>query len=254
MRLFAASVLIIVAASPALAQSTQIAQNLPFPAVNDPTSGYNVQDGTFSDALQSDGSYFYSQAIGQSFSVSSGQSSTITDVTFWGSSEYLQSSTPWNQTALSSNIISMQIAILRTDTGTSDFPIVRSWTIQTGQFSQVLTGNYTAETFSPVFRLSTVLAGNFTLNAGNYMITIGGVLNNPDGDSFAWTDGLADGSVPATQAYATVGDTPTEWGTWIPISDGTSGAFVLNGVTVPAPGAVALLAMAGLRGRRRRGM
>jgi hypothetical protein len=251
MRLFAASVFIIVAASPALARSTTIAQNLPVPAVNDPTSGFNVQDGTFSDALESGGNYFYSQAIGQSFSVGSGQSSTITDIAFWGSSEYIQSSTPWNQTALSSNIVGMQIAILRTDTGTSDFPIVHSWTIQTGQFSQVLTGNYTAETFSPVFLLSTVLAGNYTLGAGNYMITIGGVLNNPDGDSFAWTDGLADGSLPATQAYATVGDIPTEWGTWIAIPDGTSGAFVLNGV-VPAPGAVALLAMAGLRGRRRR--
>ena len=250
MRLFAASVFIIAASCPALAQSTTIAQNLPYPAVLDPTSGYNVQDGTFSDALQSGGSYFYSQAIGQSFSVGSGQSSTITDIAFWGSSEYFQSTTPWTQTALSSNIISMQIAILRTDTGTSDFPIVQSWTIQTGQFLQQLTGNYTAGTLSPVFRLSTVLAGNYTLGAGNYMITIGGVLNNPDGDSFAWTDGLADGSLPATQAYATVGDTPTEWGSWIPISDGTSGAFVLNGV--PAPGAVALLAMAGLRGRRRR--
>jgi hypothetical protein len=250
MRLFAASVFIIVAASPALARSTTIAQNLPVPAVNDPTSGFNVQDGTFSDALESGGNYFYSQAIGQSFSVGSGQSSTITDIAFWGSSEYIQSSTPWNQTALSSNIISVQIAILRTDTGTSDFPIVQSWTIQTGQFSQVLTGNYTAGTLSPVFLLSTVLAGNYTLGAGNYMITIGGVLNNPDGDSFAWTDGLADGSLPATQAYATVGDTPTEWGSWIPISDGTSGAFVLNGV--PGPGAVALLAIAGLRGRRRR--
>jgi hypothetical protein len=251
MRLFAASVFIIVAACPALAQSTPIAQNLPMSAVQDPVSGFNVQDGTFSDALQSGGNYFYSQAIGQSFSVASGQSSTITDISFWGSSEYFQSTTPWNQTALSSNIISMQIAILRTDTGTSDFPIVHSWTIQTGQFSQVLTGNYTAGTLSPVFLLSTVLAGNYTLGAGNYMITIGGVLNNPDGDSFAWTDGLADGSAPATQAYATVGDTPTEWGSWIPISDGTSGAFVLNGV--PAPGAVALLAIAGLRGRRRRG-
>ena len=250
MRLFAASVFIIVASSPALAQSTPIAQNLPYPAVLDTTTGFYVQDGTFSDALQSGGSYFYSQAIGQSFSVASGQSSTITDIAFWGSSEYFQSNTPWNQTALSSNIISMQIAILRTDTGTSDFPIVHSWTIQTGQFSQVLTGNYTAATYSPIFRLSSVLAGNITLGTGNYMITIGGVLNNPDGDSFAWTDGLADGSLPATQAYATVGDTPTEWGSWIPVSDGTSGAFVLNGV--PAPGAVALLAMAGLRGRRRR--
>jgi len=250
MRLFAASVIITVASSPALAQSTPIAQNLPYPAVQDPTTGYYVQDGTFSDALQSGGSYYYSQAIGQSFSVGSGQSSTLTDIAFWGSSEYLQSNTPWNQTSLSSNIIGMQIAILRTDTGTSNFPIVKSWSIQTGQFSQVLTGNYTAATYSPVFRLSSALSGNFTLGAGNYMITIGGILNNPDGDSFAWTDGLADGSIPATQAYATVGDTPTEWGTWIPIPDGTSGAFVLNGV--PAPGAVALLAMAGLRGRRRR--
>ena len=250
MRLFAASVFIIVAASPALARSTTIAQNLPMLPVADP-SGFAVQDGTFSDALQSDGNYFYSQAIGQSFSIGGGQSSTITDIAFWGSSEYLQSTTPWNQTALSSNIISMQIAILRTDTGSSNFPIVQSWTIQTGQFSQVLTGNYTAGTLSPVFRISTVLAGNYTLGAGSYMITIGGVLNNPDGDSFAWTDGLADGSLPATRAYATVGDIPTEWGTWIPISDGTSGAFVLNGV--PAPGAMALLAMAGLRGRRRRG-
>ena len=250
MRLFAASVFIIVASCPALAQSTPIAQNLPYPAVLDATTGFYVQDGTFSDALQSGGSYFYSQAIGQSFSIASGQSSTITDIAFWGSSEYFQSNTPWNQTALSSNIVGMQIAILRTDTGTSDFPIVHSWTIQTGQFSQVLTGNYTAETFSPVFRLSSVLAGNYTLGAGNYMITIGGVLNNPDGDSFAWTDGLADGSLPATQAYATVGDIPTEWGTWIAIPDGTSGAFVLNGV--PGPGAVALLAIAGLRGRRRR--
>ena len=251
MRLFAASVFIIVASCPALAQSTPIAQNLPYPAVLDTTTGFYVQDGTFSDALQSGGSYFYSQAIGQSFSVASGQSSTITDIAFWGSSEYFQSNTPWNQTALSSNIVSMQIAILRIDPGKSDFPIVHSWTIQTGQFSQVLTGNYTAATYSPIFRLSSALAGNITLGTGNYMITIGGVLNNPDGDSFAWTDGLADGSVPATQAYATVGDTPTEWGSWIPISDGTSGAFVLNGV--PAPGAVALLAMAGLRGRRRRG-
>ena len=252
MRLFAASVFIIVAASPALAQSTPIAQNLPRPAAQDRDTGYYVQDGTFSDALQSDGSYYYSQAIGQSFSVGSGHSSTITDIAFWGSSAYLQSTTPWNQTALSSNIIGMQIAILRINTETSDFPIVHSWTIQTGQFSQVLTGNYTTETFSPVFRLSSVLAGEITLGAGNYMITIGGVLNNPEGDSFAWTDGLANGSVPATQAYATVGDTPTESGTWIPIADNTSGAFVLNGINVPAPGVATLLAMAGLRGRRRR--
>lgn len=252
MRLLAASVFIIAASSPALAQSTVIAQNLPYPAQYDPVTGRDLQDGTFSDAFQSGGNYFYSQAIGQSFSIASGHSSTITDITFWGSSEYQQSSTPWNQTALSSNIIGMQIAIFRTDTGTDDFPLVTSWTIQTGQFNQVLTGNYTPETFSPVLQLSSVLAGNFTLGSGNYMITIGGVLNNPDGDAFAWTDGLADGSIPATQAYATVGDIANEWGTWIAIPDGTSGAFILGGTSVPAPGGIALLSMAGLRPRRRR--
>jgi len=254
MRLLAASVFIIAATSPALAQSTVIAENLPYPAQYDPISGRDLQDGTFSDAFQSGGNYFYSQAIGQSFSIASGQTSTITDITFWGSSEYQQSSTPWNQTALSSNIVGMQIAIFRTDTGTPNFPLVTSWTIQTGQFNQVLTGNYTPGTFSPVLQLSSALAGNFTLSSGSYMITIGGVLNNPDGDAFAWTDGLADGSIPATQAYATVGDIPTEWGTWISIPDGTSGAFILGGTTVPAPGAIALLGMAGLRTRRRRTM
>jgi len=252
MRSFAASVFIIVASSPALVHADVIAQNLPFPAVFDPTSGRYTQDGTFSDALQSGGSYYYSQAIGQSFSIGSGQSSAISAVTFWGSSEYINSNAPWNQTSLSSNIVGVQIAILRTDSGSSNFPIVKSWSIQTGQFSQVLTGNYTANTYSPVLQISAALAGNFTLSSGNYMITIGGILNNPDGDAFSWIDGVDDGSAPATQAYATVGDTPTEWGSWIPISDGTSGAFILNGTSTPAPGAIALLGVAGLHRRRRR--
>ena len=73
-----------------------------------------------------------------------------------------------------------------------------------------------------------------------------------DGDAFAWTDGQADGSLPATQAYATVGDIPTEWGRWSPAGDGTSGAFVLNGTGVPAPGVLALLGLAGTARRRRR--
>ncbi|MEI6475283.1 MAG: hypothetical protein WCO75_07810, partial [Planctomycetota bacterium] len=244
MRLFAASVFIIVASSSALVHADMIAQNLPYPATLDPTTGRYTQDGTFSDALQSGGSYYYSQAIGQSFSIGSGHSSSISDVTFWGSSEYINSNAPWNQTSLSSNIVGMQISILRTDSGSSNFPIVKSWSIQASQFSQVLTGNYTTDTYSPVLQISAALSGNFTLSSGNYMITIGGILNNPDGDAFAWTDGLADGSVPATQAYATVGDIPTEWGTWIPISDGTSGAFILNGTATPVPGAIALLGVA----------
>lgn len=255
MRLFAASavcVLSTLASSAAFAGDPVVASNLPVARTYDPVTGRYLRDGTFSDALQSNGNYFYTQALGQSFSIGSGQSSVLSGVTWWGSSEYLNSSTPWNQSALSSNIIGMQVAILRTDTGTANFPIVQSWTFQIGQITQLTSGTFTPETFSPVFQLSAALTNSVSLSAGNYMITIGGVLLNPEGDAFAWTDGAADGSLPATQAYATVGDIPSEWGTWLPVTDGTSGAFVLQGTTIPAPATLALLGLSALGKRRRR--
>ena len=118
--------------------------------------------------------------------------------------------------------------------------------------TQTLTGTYVPEVLSPVFQLSTALSGNKTLIGGDYLLSIGGLLTDPDADAFAWTDGQDDGSLPATQAYATVGDIPTEWGRWSPAGDGTSGAFVLNGTVVPAPGVLALMGLAGATRRRRR--
>jgi MYXO-CTERM domain-containing protein len=129
--------------------------------------------------------------------------------------------------------------------------VVHSWTISTPLITQTLTDSYVPDVLSPVFQLSTALSGNKTLIGGDYLLSIGGLLTDADGDAFAWTDGQADGSLPATQAYATVGDIPTEWGRWSPANDGTSGAFILNGV-VPAPGAFALLGLAAAAWRRRR--
>lgn len=252
MRLNATCVLIAAIVTGGSADAGIIAQNLPVTPTFDPGTGWNVQDGVFSDALQSNGNYYYSQALAQSFRVDAGQVATVSGVRFWGFSEYIASSTPWLQTSLSSNVVAIQVAILRADAGTPVFPVVQSWTLQIGQVQQVLTGNYVPTIFSPVFQLTAALGGNVSLGSGQYVISIGGVLTNPNGDAFGWTDGQADGSLPSTRAYATVGDSPGQWGTWVTVDDGTSGSFELQGEVIPAPGAIALLALAG-RTRRRRG-
>jgi hypothetical protein len=80
-------------------------------------------------------------------------------------------------------------------------------------------------------------------------MNIGGFQADPNGDSFVWSTGSVVGGWWYTQ-------NPT-WGTWIEaplmISSEPGGAFRLNGSVVPTPGAITLLALAGLsvRGRRR---
>jgi hypothetical protein len=103
---------------------------------------------------------------------------------------------------------------------------------------------------TPVFQMDMALANDVTLGAGNYILAVGGILADPDGDAWVWMDGVADGSLPSTQAYLTVGDFAPQWGYWDPVNSGVSGAMVLYGV--PAPGALALLGLAGLRQGRRR--
>ena len=251
MRFIAACAIGILGAAQGVASAAVIAQNGPVKPTTDPVTGWQMRDGTFSDALSSGGFYFYSQALGQKFSVGNGDTAVIGAIDFWGSTEYINSAQPWTETSLSSNVYAIQVSILRITAGDTQYPVVHSWTISTQSITQTLTGTYVPEVLSPVFQLSTALSGNKTLTGGDYVLTIGGLLNNPDGDAFAWTDGIADGSLPASQAYATVGDISTEWGRWTPVNTGVSGAFVLTGT--PAPGALALLGLAGAtRNRRRR--
>ena len=253
MRFFVASAVVSILASTASAQSggSILAQNLPVTPVVDPASGRLVQDATFSDSLQSQGGYFYSQALAQRFNVAA-PSWTLTSLSAWGASEYIGQD-PLTQTALSANITALQVSILRLEGTTGQYPSVASWTIPIAQIQQLQQQTYTPGIYSPVFRLDMALANNVTLATGSYILTVGGVLADPDGDAFAWVDGQADGSLPGTQAFFTTGDVASDWGFWAPVTDGTSGAFELRGNAVPAPGALAALALAGAARRRRRG-
>ena len=218
------------------------------PVATTKQGAYQVRDGSFSDALSSNGGDYYSQAIAQGFSLSGG--ATISSIDFWGASEYVTSTQPWTKTALSTNVNGFQITLFKVnDNGT--MPQVANWTIAANAFTQQLTGTYTTTTLSPIFKISAALSGATQLTAGKYAITVGGRLINPNGDAFAWIDGQWDGSGGSTQSYITVGDIPSQWGTWLPLTDGTSGAFSLYG-SVPAPGALALIGLAGLCSRRRR--
>ncbi len=250
MRQFVALLLTSVASASA-AHGAVIAQNQPLPPFT--AGGVSYQDGIFSDGLASGGGQFYSQAFGQSFSIGSGGSGPISSLTFWGASEYISSQNPGGEQSLSANIASIQVSILRISGSTStNYPVVANWSIPAAQLVQVRNGNYVPEILSPVFQISTALSGNVSLGAGDYILSVGAILNNPEGDSFAWIDGEADGSLPGSRAYATTGDVSTEWGFWSPVTDGSSGAFVLEGTAVPAPGALVALAVLGARRNRRR--
>lgn len=227
------------------------------PAV-DPTTGLN--QAVFSDAYDSEGDNFYAFALGQR--VSQASAFTVDSIRFWGISEYVFGG-PQNE--LSSNIIAIQVGIFRITPGNPDFPVAESnssqqalWTLSRSQFSQLATGNSVdvGGTLSPVFQMDAILQGSLTLAAGDYMVTVGGVLANPDGDAFAWVDGNFDGGNPATQAYGTRANQPGEWGRWIALPNTpdsqASGSLVLFGSQVPAPAAIALLGAAGLARRRRR--
>jgi hypothetical protein len=189
---------------------------------------------------------------------------TVKSMRFWGVSEYIFGG---SQAELSSNIIAIQVAIFRITPGNPEFPLAEGetsqqaiWTLSRSQFTQLATGNSVDidGTLSPVFQMDAALSGAFQLAAGDYMITIGGVLDNAEGDAFAWVDGAFDGGNPATQAYGTRANQPGEWGRWIGLAQApepsASGAVMLfgQGTPVPGPAALALLGLAGRASRRRR--
>ena len=247
MRLAVAGLWIIVSTvltQPAVAGVSALVQNLPI----EPTPSNPRLDGTFSDGLASNGEYNYSEAFGQGFSLT-GSSNLLTGLRVWGSSEFIDG-IPSGNAGVSGNITAMQVTILRVSGSTGQYPVVANWSIPIAQVTQTNTGWIVAGIETPVFQMDMALANDVTLGAGNYILAVGGILADPDGDAWTWMDGVADGSLPSTQAYLTVGDFAPQWGYWDPVNSGVSGAMVLYGV--PAPGALALLGLAGLRQGRRR--
>jgi hypothetical protein len=215
-----------------------------------PTEPGNFRDGTFSDAMTSVGEYTYSQAFGQGFRIQG--DSSVKGLRLWGASEYIElpnGQLPQNQQSLSLNIRALEVRIYRIVAGTTNYPVVYAPPpITISSIAQVTTGTYIPNILSPVFQLDMVLADVPVLTAGDYMITVGGELDDPDGSAFAWVDGSGSASAPGARGYITTGDIAEQWGYWTQAEN--SAAMELYGV--PAPGTLAVLAMAAFGSRRKR--
>lgn len=213
----------------------------------------NRVDGTFSDGLASQGLNFYSQAFGQGFQITE-PGTAVNSLRIWGSSEFIDGIPPSVQ-GIAANVRSLEVSIMRVTSGATNYNRVynRSFTVSS-QVTQTATGILTQGLLTPVFQMDIDLGEFVSLGTGSYILSVGGILDNPEGNSFIWNDGVADGDAPATRAYVTVGDTAAQWGYWNTVPGGISASVVMYGV--PGPGALALLSIAGLRhgfrhGRRR---
>lgn len=211
----------------ASSQAALVASNLP--ATN--SSGFAY--GLTSDAISSNGSYYYRQAAAISITV--GQAWSLGQLTFWGSSE------AYNSTGLA-NFAGFQATIYN-----STFTQVvaqRSWTM--AEIATIATGN-TNTAGGIEYQFAGSLGGITLASSGSYRISIGAVLADPQGDAFVWTAGQSAGGGFTTGSSGTWGST---WTANSPIQG--TGSFMLFGNAVPAPGAVAFVALGAMRSRRRR--
>lgn len=253
MRLLVASIIAISSAplSSALAGDSLLYENRPIA----PTPGADnklFRDGNFSDSMNSEGLNYHSQAFGQSFQILS-EGTTLSKMTIWGSCESA-SQNPSSLTALDPAIVALQVSLYRIPSAGSAFPLIQQWNVPISLVTQLRTNTYTPNLLTPVFQLDFLLGNSPALAAGSYMLSVGGVLNDPDAPAFIWTDGERDGSLPGVgnTAYGTYGEVSTEWGLWLPVVDSqASGSMLVYGI--PAPGAITALLLAGVRRNRRRG-
>lgn len=247
MRLFVASAVgVFAVCASAHAEFFTVASNLPAPAV--PQGDFMVQDGTFSDSLNSGGTNWYGLGCAQGFTTVAGY--TLDRLTVWGASEYLGSDDPSAETSLSRNITGFQVVLMKQN-AQGAYITQTQWMVSRMAVTQTATGNYTNNSHSPVFSLEMNLPGSFLTSAGTYYVMVGAVLADGDADAWQWINGQWDGTDPSHPYIATTGDTPTSWGQWAPISTGISGSMLIQS-TVPGPGALALLAAGGIAGGRRR--
>jgi hypothetical protein len=205
------------------------AVNADFIVVNNP-----VVDtvGFYSDAFDSNGAYTYAQSGAQAFSLE--DSYTTSSLRWWGSMN------GFNDQGIS-NIDCFQIIVWDSNFESQVFnqkiDLANIKWGETGDF------NFFGQ---PVYEFVVSLA--FQITTGNYFMNIGAQLNDAAGDQFVWSQGEnVDGF------WFTDNNGQYDWGDWRPlpnfIGNTAGGAFVLS---APSPGAIALLGMAGMIGRRRR--
>jgi hypothetical protein len=191
--------------------------------------------GSVAEAFSSNGSYAFGQSLAQRFSLE--DSFNLSSLSWWGSSQNFSGGDLANFSAF-------EIVIWNSDFSAQ----VATFTLGLGAIGTTETGQ-TNFFGSKEYLFSAAIGG--TLGPGVYNMNIGAVLADGGGDAFVWSSGA-----DQTGRFFTSPSQP--WGTWkqVPpgIGDDGFGSFRLEGTIVPAPGAIALLGLAGLatlRGRRR---
>jgi hypothetical protein len=203
--------------------------NAEFIVVNNPVAD---TVGFYSDAFDSKGAYTYAQSGAQGFDLE--DSYTTSSLKWWGSSN------GFNGQGIA-NFDAFQIIVWNSDFSEA----IYSTKIDLSNISVVDTGesNFFGQ---PVYEFYVPFIAE--LAAGSYYMNIGVFLNDTAGDQFVWSEGQDVNQFWQTSPFGQGG-----WGSWHPlppsIGNTAGGAFVLS---APTPGAIALLGMAGLFGRRRR--
>lgn len=192
----------------------------------------NQATGVFSDAYSSNGSYFAGQSV--AVQISSAQDFNLSQLTFWGFSEN------FIQPGLA-NVAGFQMQILSADLGT--VVVNKSWTL--GELAVQATGNV-GSTGGYEYQFAGGL--NDFLAAGSYWLNIGFIAVDGDDDGWIWSTGMNDPTFTA----AVFDNGERGWGDWGVQDERWSGSHILFGQVIPGPGALALLAGAGLLTRRRR--
>lgn len=191
--------------------------------------------GSISEAFGSNGSYAFGQSCAQQFSLE--DSYNLSSLTWWGSSQNFSGGDL-------SNFSGFEVVIWNADFTAQ----VANFNIGIGSITSTETGllNFFG---SKEYAFSSAING--VLGPGVYNMNIGAVMANGQGDEFIWSAGA-----DQLGRYFTSPSQP--WGSWklVPpaIGDDGFGSFRLEGTQVPAPGALALLGLAGvasIRGRRR---
>ncbi|HRJ51109.1 MAG: PEP-CTERM sorting domain-containing protein [Phycisphaeraceae bacterium] len=175
--------------------------------------------------------YFYSQQIAENFSL--GSASVVTGVNFAGASEFYLFPDYTNMSGWRIQIFS--------DAGGIPGAVLHNEVVPKANTNPVLQG--VSVTGSNVYGQSVTLNSAVNLGAGNYWLSIGGVLISGGDDAWVWANGtVADGIAYTFSPNA---------GGWVPFQSNFSGTFEIIGV--PAPASLALVGMGALVvGRRRR--
>lgn len=210
----------------ASSQAALIASNLPT------TNGSGFSYGLTSDAISSAGSYYYHQAT--AVTVTTASAYALTQLTFWGSSE------AFNAPGLS-NFSGFQMTIY--NSAFTQVVAQKTWTM--AQLQSITTGNTNASG-GIEYQFAGTMSG-ISLAAGTYRVSVGALLVDGQGDAFVWSAGTG------TAGGYNTGNTGTFGTNWTANTTAQgAGSYLLFGNVVPAPGAFALLAMAGVTSRRRR--